>query len=49
MKDILIKILIIGITLAAFTFFVANGLWNDTKTIDVRKDTTVTSAVIPTS
>lgn len=47
MKDVFIKILIIGITLAAFTFFVANGLWSDNGTVDGRKDTQVTRATIP--
>jgi hypothetical protein len=49
MKDVVIKILIIGITLAAFTLFIAGGLWQDTKTIDTRKDTSVSAATIPSS
>ena len=49
MKEVVIKILLIGITLAAFTLFVASGLWSDAKTIDTRKDRSVSSAVIPTS
>ncbi|MGF7033419.1 hypothetical protein J2T17_004367 [Paenibacillus mucilaginosus] len=49
MKDVIVKILIIAICLSAFTFFVATGLWNDSTTLDGRKDTQVTNATIPTN
>lgn len=52
MKNILITILLIGLVLAGFTYFMAsdtNGIWGDTKTIKTKKDTTVTNSTIPTS
>jgi hypothetical protein len=47
MKDTIMKILIIAIALSAFTVLIATGLWGDSKTIEGRKNSEVTRAVIP--
>lgn len=49
MKNVIVKVLLIAIGLSAFTWFIATGLFGDSRTVDVRKDTQVTNATIPQS
>ena len=47
MRAVIMTIILIGIALAAYTLFIQDGVWNDTKTIDGRKDISVNGATIP--
>jgi hypothetical protein len=49
MKDVIMKILLVAIALAAITVYAANdsGLWGDSKTIRDRSHSTVTNNLAP--
>ncbi|MEK5183214.1 MULTISPECIES: hypothetical protein [unclassified Paenibacillus] len=47
MKNIFATILLLALTISAFVFFCAGGIWDDAKTMETKKDTTVTNTVIP--
>lgn len=49
MKNIFATILLLALTISAFVFFCAGGIWTDAKTMDAKKKVTVTSTVIPNS
>ncbi|MEK5183215.1 MULTISPECIES: hypothetical protein [unclassified Paenibacillus] len=49
MKNIFATILLLALTISAFVFFCAGGIWGDAKTMDSKKAATVTSTVIPTN
>ncbi|WP_155987941.1 hypothetical protein [Gorillibacterium massiliense] len=49
MKDIIVKLLLIAVALAAITFFVGSesGLWGDAKTVRDRSDSQVEANLVP--
>lgn len=49
MKNIFATILLLALTISAFVFFCAGGVWTDAKTMNSKKAVTVTSTVIPNS
>lgn len=47
MKNIFATILLLALTISAFVFFCAGGIWTDAKTMNAKKATVVGSTTIP--